>query len=86
MIRWLKSSGKFPVDLILPPLNISDSARVKASEIQNLSTEMGRSRSDQSLRREVLVLVWRLASILLFEIPAPDPVGSELMFDICLYI
>ena len=42
-ICWLKLSGKFPRDDHFTPQNL-DSAWVKSSEIQNLSTEIGRNR------------------------------------------
>ena len=42
-IAWLKLSGEFPMDIKLPPLNNSEYAWVKPSEIQNLSSEIGSS-------------------------------------------
>ena len=52
-IRWLKISGKFPMDVSVPTLKIDDSAWVKPCKIQNFSTEIGRSpRVQRGVERE----------------------------------
>ena len=48
-IAWLKFSGNVPTDKIIPTRNMNiNYAWVKPSEIQNLSTEAGRSKDPES--------------------------------------
>ena len=45
-IAWLKLSGNFPMDMIIPPLTIKILLGSKPSDIHNLSTEIGCKQSE----------------------------------------